>query len=76
MPRWRKQGDPAAPGHDITSKDVRKRKGHDRTYGKQDDMLDRPGVIVEPDVRKKVSDYLNTMGLREWVREILLTMNK
>jgi hypothetical protein len=30
-----------------------------------DDMLDRDGMIVEPDVRKKVSKYFKAMGLRE-----------
>lgn len=30
-----------------------------------DDMLNRDGMIVEPDVRKKISKYFKTMGLRE-----------
>lgn len=26
-------------------------------------MLDRPGMLVEPDVRDKIADYLKKMGL-------------
>jgi hypothetical protein len=34
-------------------------------------MLDQPGTIVEPDVREKISNYFRSMGLREWIREVL-----
>lgn len=29
----------------------------------KDLMLDKPGTIVEPDVRKKIRDYFRKMGL-------------
>ena len=34
-------------------------------------MLDKDGIIVEPDVRKKIASYFKDMGLREWVRLII-----
>jgi len=44
---------------------------NDPTYGSEPDMLDQPGVIVEPDVRKKIADYFKKMMLRETIRSIL-----
>jgi hypothetical protein len=38
-----------------------------------DDMLDRDGMIVEPDVRKKVKDYFKAMRMRETVYPIRAT---
>ena len=72
--RWRKAGDPATPGHSGKAPKAKTQAPRDRTYGAQDDMLDRPGTIVEPDVREKISKYFKTMGLRECIREILLSM--
>lgn len=43
----------------------------DSTYGQIPDMLDLPGVIVEPDVREKISAYFKKMLLREVIRKIL-----
>jgi hypothetical protein len=68
---WRKQGDSATPGHSGKAPKAKTKAPHDPTYGSQDDMLDKPGTIVEPDVRDKISKYFKTMKLREWVRLIL-----
>jgi hypothetical protein len=68
---WRTAGDPATPGHSGLAPKAKTRAPHDRTYGAQDDMLDEPGTIVEPDMREKISQYFKTMKLREWVRLIL-----
>jgi hypothetical protein len=71
--RWRKPGDPATPGHSGRAPKAKTKAPHDRTYGAQDDMLDQPGTIVEPEVREKISKYFKTMRLREWIREIILS---
>jgi hypothetical protein len=42
---------------------MKREKNHYGDIG--DDMLDRDGVIVEPDVRKKVKKYFKNMGMRE-----------
>jgi hypothetical protein len=68
---WRTNGDPATPGHSGRAPKAKTKAPHDPTYGSQDDMLDEPGTIVEPEVREKISDYFKTMKLREWVRLIL-----
>lgn len=44
---------------------------NDPTYGQEPDLLDQPGIIVEPDVRKKIADYFKKMMLRETIRSIL-----
>lgn len=46
---------------------------NDPTYGHVTDMLDEPGVIVEPDVRAKISDYFKKMLLRETIIEMIKT---
>lgn len=71
--QWRRPGDPATPGHSGRAPKAKTKAPHDRTYGSQDDMLDKPGTIVEPEVREKISKYFKTMGLREWIREIILS---
>lgn len=68
---WRKPGDSATPGHSGRAPKAKTRAPHDPIYGSQDDMLDRSGTIVEPEVREKISKYFKTMGLREWIREII-----
>lgn len=70
---WRKPGDPATPGHSGKAPKAKTKAPRDVTYGSQSDMLDEPGTIVEPDVREKISKYFKTMGLREWIREIILS---
>jgi len=68
---WRTSGMAPLPG-DFNRGAPKKRKApHDATYGSEPDMLDRPGVIVEPDVRKKISDYFTKMKLREFIRDFL-----
>jgi len=62
---WRKPGDPPLPGIDQKHTKIRKGSQDDRTYGSRSDMLDLPGTIVEPDVRKKIADYFGKMHLRE-----------
>lgn len=44
---------------------------YDSTYGNEPDLLDKPGVIVEPVVRKKVAAYLKKMFLREIIQLII-----
>ena len=68
---WRGAGDPPLPGHFNAGAPKKKRAPKDRTYGAEPDMLDKPGVIVEPDVRKKISDYFTKMKLREIIRTIM-----
>jgi len=69
--QWRGAGDPPLPG-DYNKGAPKKRKApKDATYGSEPDMLDKPGVIVEPDVRKKISDYFKTMRLRETIKQAI-----
>jgi len=44
---------------------------YDSTYGQEPDLLDQPGVIVEPDVRKKIADYFKKMLLREIIQMMI-----
>jgi beta-phosphoglucomutase-like phosphatase (HAD superfamily) len=68
---WRTSGDPPLPGAFNKGAPKKKKAPHDATYGSEPDLLDKPGVIVEPDVRKKISDYFTKMKLREFVREMI-----
>jgi hypothetical protein len=34
-------------------------------------MLDQPGLVVEPDVRRKIAKYFKQMKLREMIEEII-----
>jgi len=68
---FRTAGDPPLPGNFNRGAPKKKKAPHDATYGSEPDMLDRPGVIVEPDVRKKISDYFAKMKLREFIRDCL-----
>jgi len=61
---WRKQGDPPAPGLGSLRGPKRGKPPHDPTYGEQPDLLDKTGLIVEPDVRKVIAAYMDHMGLR------------
>jgi hypothetical protein len=70
-PPWRTAGDPALPGLN-TRGPKRRRPPRDPTYGAEPDLLDKPGVIVEPDVRRKIAKYYDDMLLREIIMEILL----
>jgi hypothetical protein len=72
---WRTSGDPPAGKHKISEPRAKTRAPHDPTYGSEPDMLDRPGLMVEPDVRRKIAKYFKTMKLREMVEEILDEMN-
>jgi hypothetical protein len=69
--KWRKPGDPATPGHSGKSPGAKTKAPVDNTYGSEEDMLDKPGTLVEPDVREKISDYFKIMKLRESVRLLL-----
>jgi len=75
MRRWRTQGDPATPGFKLREPRAKTRAPHDPTYGSQSDMLDEPGLMVEPDVRRKIASYFKKMKLREMVEQILDEMN-
>lgn len=68
---WRTAGYPPLPGAFNKGAPKKKKAPHDATYGSEPDMLDKPGVIVEPDVRKKISDYFTKMKLREFIRDCL-----
>lgn len=68
---WRTSGDPPLPGEFNKGAPKKKKAPHDATYGSEPDLLDKPGVIVEPDVRKKISDYFTKMKLREFIRDCL-----
>lgn len=68
---WRTSGDSAVPGHRAVEPRARTRAPHDPTYGAETDMLDRPGLIVEPDVRRKIAKYFKKMRMREMIEEIV-----
>lgn len=68
---WRSDGDPATPGHRLSEPKAKTRAPHDPTYGSQPDMLDKPGLIVEPDVRQKIAKYFKKMRMREMIEEII-----
>ena len=70
LKEWRTVGDAPLPGNFNKGAPKKKRAPHDRTYGNEPDLLDKPGVIVEPDVRKKISDYFGKMKLREFIRAV------
>ena len=72
---WRKPGDPAVPGYRSREPRAKTRAPHDITYGNEPDMLDEPGIIVEPDVRRKIAKYFKTMKLREMIEQILDEMD-
>lgn len=71
LSEWRTVGYPPLPGSFNKGAPKKRRAPHDATYGNEPDMLDKPGVIVEPDVRKKISDYFAKMKLREFIRDCL-----
>jgi hypothetical protein len=71
LKEWRTVGDSPLPGNFNKGAPKKKRAPHDATYGNEPDMLDKPGVIVEPDVRKKISNYFTKMKLREFIRDCL-----
>ena len=68
---WREAGDHPLPGNFNAGEPKKKRAPKDATYGAEPDMLDKPGVIVEPVVRKKISDYFTKMKLREMIKTIM-----
>ena len=61
---WRVQGGPPAPGLGSLKDPSRRKPERDPTYGQEPDMLDREGLIVEPDVRRVIAAYMRDMGLR------------
>lgn len=69
--RWRKQGDKPAPGFRLREPRAKTRAPHDPTYGNEPDMLDEPGMIVEPDVRRTIAKYFKKMKLREMIEEMI-----
>ena len=71
LKEWRTVGDSPLPGNFNKGAPKKKSAPRDATYGNEPDMLDRPGVIVEPDVRKKISDYFSKMKLREFIGEAI-----
>jgi hypothetical protein len=71
LKEWRTVGDAPLPGNFNKGAPKKNRPPHDTTYGNEPDLLDRPGVIVEPVVRKKISDYFTKMKLREFIRDCL-----
>jgi len=71
LKEWRTVGDAPLPGNFNRGAPRKKSAPHDATYGNEPDLLDKPGVIVEPDVRKKISNYFTKMKLREMIREYI-----
>lgn len=71
LSEWRTAGQNPLPGDYNKGAPQKKKTPRDATYGSEPDLLDKPGVIVEPDVRKKISNYFTKMKLREIIREIL-----
>jgi hypothetical protein len=69
--RWRTSGDPATPGHRLAEPRAKTRAPRDVTYGNEPDMLDAPGLIVEPDVRRKIAKYFKKMKLREIIEKMI-----
>ncbi len=68
---WRKSGDSAFPGHKMREPRAKTRSPRDPTYGSEPDMLDEPGLIVEPDVRRKIAKYFKQMKMREMIEGIV-----
>jgi len=71
LKEWRSVGDSPLPGNFNKGAPKKKKSPHDATYGNEPDLLNKPGVIVEPDVRKKISNYFTKMKLREFIRDCL-----
>lgn len=71
MRRWRSQKDPATPGFKLREPRAKTKAPHDVTYGNEPDMLDEPGLIVEPDVRRKIAKYFKQMKMREMIEKII-----
>jgi hypothetical protein len=71
MNKWRSQSDPPTPGFNLREPRAKTKAPHDPTYGREPDMLDKPGLIVEPDVRRKIAKYFKKMKMREMIEEIL-----
>jgi hypothetical protein len=44
---------------------------HDITYGNEPDLLDKRGLIVEPDVRLKIAKYFKKMKMREIIEQLV-----
>lgn len=74
MRRWRTQDDPATPGFKLREPRAKMKAPHDPTYGSQPDMLDEPGLIVEPEVRRKIASYFKKMKLREMIEQELVDL--
>lgn len=68
---WRTSGDPPAGRHKISEPRAKTQAPRDPTYGSEPDMLDAPGLIVEPDVRRKIAKYFKKMRMREMIEEIV-----
>jgi beta-phosphoglucomutase-like phosphatase (HAD superfamily) len=71
LKEWREAGDSPLPSGFNKGAPKKKKAPYDATYGNEPDLLDKPGVIVEPDVRKKISNYFTKMKLREFIRDCL-----
>jgi hypothetical protein len=68
---WRTSGDPPAGKHKLSEPKTKTKAPCDPTYGSEPDMLDHPGLIVEPDVRRKIAKYFKAMKLREMIESVL-----
>jgi len=71
LKEWREAGDSPLPSGFNKGAPKKKKAPYDATYGNEPDLLDKPGVIVEPGVRKKISNYFTKMKLREFIRDCL-----
>ena len=68
---WRSNGDPPAGRHKLSEPRAKTKAPYDPTYGRETDMLDAPGLMVEPDVRRRIAKYFKQMKLREMIEEIV-----
>ena len=62
---------PAGKRWGHTAPGAKTKAPHDATYGAAPDMLDKRGMIVEPDVRRKIAKYFKKMKLREMLNELI-----
>jgi hypothetical protein len=63
--------DPADKRWGHTEPHAKTKAPHDPTYGNEPDMLDKRGLIVEPDVRLKIAKYFKKMKMREMIEQIV-----
>ena len=69
--RWQANANRKSSGHKLSEPRAKTRAPYDITYGNEPDMLDEPGLMVEPDARRKIAKYFKTMKLREVIEQMI-----